>query len=111
MTKLELFTDEQQKLATLFKAFAHPARVAILQYLASSATCMSGDITNELPLSRTTVQQHLQELKSAGIIQGQIEGVRTNYCINPTVLMNVRSLIGEYMDALLKSGSNTCKHE
>ena len=66
--KSELFTEKQQQQAILFKALAHPARLAILVYLAETKTCISGDISNELPLSRTTVNQHLMELKKAGLI-------------------------------------------
>jgi DNA-binding transcriptional ArsR family regulator len=66
--KIELFTAEYQKRSELFKALAHPARLAILKYLADTKTCITGDIADELPLSRTTVNQHLKELKDAGLI-------------------------------------------
>jgi len=81
-SKTELFDIELQKNAELFKAMSHPARLAILKYLAETRTCITGDITEELPLSRTTVNQHLKELKKVGLVQGTIEGVRTNYCLN-----------------------------
>jgi ArsR family transcriptional regulator, arsenate/arsenite/antimonite-responsive transcriptional repressor len=68
--------------ARLFKALAHPARLAILQYLAEIQTCITGDIADELPLSRTTVNQHLKELRDVGLIKGTVEGVKTNYCLN-----------------------------
>ncbi len=82
MTKSELFDSDLQELALLFKVLSHPARLAILKYLAVAKVCISGDISEELPLSRTTVQQHLTELKKMGFIQGEIKGVRTNYCLN-----------------------------
>jgi ArsR family transcriptional regulator, arsenate/arsenite/antimonite-responsive transcriptional repressor len=79
----EVFNESLMHQAKLFKALAHPARLAILKYLAEIKTCMTGDIAAELPLGRTTVNQHLKELKDAGLIKGTVEGVRTNYCLNP----------------------------
>src|ERR1039457_6055799 len=81
--KTDLFDPKLNLTAVLFKALAHPARLAILQYLAEIKVCMTGDISDELPLSRTTVNQHLKELKNAGLIQGHVEGVKVNYCLNP----------------------------
>ena len=74
MNKSEKFDDNLQELALLAKAISHPARLAILQYLAKTKTCISGDISDFLPLSRTTVSQHLKELKSLGLIHGEIDG-------------------------------------
>jgi ArsR family transcriptional regulator, arsenate/arsenite/antimonite-responsive transcriptional repressor len=81
--KGELFDTELQLRASLFKALGHPARLAILKYLADIKTCICGDISEELPLGRTTINQHLKELKKAGLISGTVSGVKTNYCINP----------------------------
>ena len=81
-TKSTLFTKEQNEFARLAKALGHPARIAILQYLASIDTCVCGDIVEVLPLSQSTVSQHLKELKAAGIIQGEIDGKKVCYCIN-----------------------------
>ncbi|UPT70948.1 MAG: metalloregulator ArsR/SmtB family transcription factor [Flavobacterium sp. JAD_PAG50586_2] len=81
-SKTEHFSDEQNELATLFKAIAHPARIAIVEYLLKIDTCICGDIVNELPLAQPTVSQHLRELKNAGIIKGTIEGTAICYCIN-----------------------------
>ena len=80
--KLELFDKELQTASAFFKALSHPARLAILTYLAQSKVCITGDITAELPLSRTTVNQHLSELKEIGLIKGEISGVKVNYCLN-----------------------------
>lgn len=85
LTKSEIFTDEQNKLATMLKAMAHPARIAILQHIIKSNSCICGDLVDELGLAQPTISQHLKELKTAGIIQGTIEGVSVCYCINPTV--------------------------
>lgn len=84
--KFELFDPELQSAAILFKALSHPARLAILNYLAETKVCMTGDITRELPLSRTTVNQHLAELKGADLIRGEISGVKVNYCLNTAKL-------------------------
>ena len=81
--KTDLFDHDLKSTAALFKALAHPARLAILRYLAETKVCITGDISGELPLSRTTVNQHLTELKNAGLIQGTVEGSRVNYCLNP----------------------------
>jgi len=83
LTKTEIFTIEQNQLALLLKAMAHPARIAILQRIMASNTCICGDLVDELGLAQATISQHLKELKNAGIIQGTIEGVSVCYCINP----------------------------
>ena len=82
-TKSHQFSVKENKLAKYAKALAHPARVAILKLLATKATCQCGDIVEELPLSQSTVSQHLKELKDAGLIQGEIEGAKVCYCIDP----------------------------
>jgi DNA-binding transcriptional ArsR family regulator len=89
-SKTELFSVELQNCSELYKALAHPARLAILKYLAQTPTCITGDIADELPLSRTTVNQHLKELKDAGLITGTVEGVRTCYCLNPEKVMELK---------------------
>lgn len=90
--KKELFDYECQEVAEFARILSHPARIAILKYLASCKQCISGDISNEIPLSRTTVSQHLQELKKAGLIRGEIDGVKVNYCLDPKKLKEVRRL-------------------
>ncbi|MDX1913550.1 MAG: metalloregulator ArsR/SmtB family transcription factor [Saprospiraceae bacterium] len=80
--KTEDFDLELQDLAQAAKLFSHPARLAIIRLLAARNTCISGDIANELPLSRATVCQHLQELKNARLIRGEISGLNVNYCLN-----------------------------
>ena len=88
--KTSAFTTEQQHLARVAKALAHPARVAIIQFLASKTTCISGDIAAELPLARTTVFQHLQELKALDLIRGEIDGLTVCYCLNTELLLQVQ---------------------
>jgi predicted transcriptional regulator len=85
LTKTEIFTDEQNRLAVMLKAMAHPARIAILQQIIKANACICGDLADELGLAQPTISQHLKELKMAGLIQGTIEGVSVCYCINPVV--------------------------
>lgn len=82
LSKTEEFTKTQNELANLAKALGHPARIAILQFLAERKTCVCGDIVDELPLSQSTVSQHLKELKKVGLIKGEIEGPSVCYCID-----------------------------
>ena len=80
--KTEEFTVRDNKIAQYAKALAHPARVAILQLLLKKQACICGDIVDEIPLSQSTVSQHLKELKDAGLIKGDIDGKKICYCIN-----------------------------
>lgn len=99
-SKTELFEPEIQQYAELFKALSHPARIAILKYLADTRTCITGDISEELPLSRSTVNQHLAELRKVGLIQGHIEGINTKYCLNPEVIQKMREDTNSLFDQL-----------
>src|SRR5881275_2696086 len=81
-TKSYEFDAKENRVAKYAKALAHPARIAILKLLAAKATCQCGDIVEELPLSQSTVSQHLKELKEAGLIRGEIEGAKVCYCID-----------------------------
>jgi Predicted transcriptional regulators len=97
-TKSELFSPELQNCSTLFKALAHPARLAILKYLAETKTCITGDLADELPLGRTTVNQHLKELKDAGLIQGTTEGVKTCYCLNLKNIQELKKVVEKFIN-------------
>ncbi|SOD93017.1 ArsR/SmtB family transcription factor [Spirosoma fluviale] len=101
LTKTEVFTDQQNRVADLAKAFAHPARVAILQLLAQKKACVCGDIVDELPLAQATVSQHLKELKRIGIIQGSIDPPRVCYCIDEVVWQEARQLFGKVFDSVI----------
>src|SRR5436305_14870120 len=85
-TKTEHFTDKQNEIATLAKALGHTARIAIIEYLMKTDACICGDIVNELPIAQPTVSQHLKELKTAGLIKGNVEGNSICYCINEKAL-------------------------
>lgn len=103
-TKATQFSPEQQEVARIAKVLSHPARIAILQHLAETKSCISGDISNALPLSRTTVSQHLQELKNAGLIKGEIDGLTVCYCINQEQYDKARQLL----EAMLANIKSTC---
>lgn len=91
-TKTVLFTKQQNETATMLKALAHPARIAILQYLIKKNACVCGDLVDELGLAQATTSQHLKELKTAGLIHGTIEGPNVCYCINPKVRKQYQQL-------------------
>jgi DNA-binding transcriptional ArsR family regulator len=99
-SKTELFNKELTESAKLFKALSHPARLQILQFLAASETCITGDISDELPLGRTTVNQHIKELKEAGLIQGHIDGVKTKYCLNPEKVEELSDILNLFIKNL-----------
>ncbi len=109
VSKTELFDQVLQQRANLFKALAHPARLQILQFLARTKTCISGDISEELPLSRTTVNQHLKELKDAGLIQGHITGVKMNYCLNFTEILEMKNILTGFINEIEIPENFCCK--
>jgi DNA-binding transcriptional ArsR family regulator len=92
-SKIDFFTEAQNDLAIVFKALGHPARIAIVEYLLNVDACVCGDIVDELPLAQATVSQHLKELKQAGIVQGNIEGKNSCYCLNPEFVTIIESFI------------------
>ncbi len=98
LSKKEVFTVKQNKIAAIAKALGHPARIAILEILAKSDSCMCGSIVGELPLSQSTVSQHLRELKNAGLIKGEIDGAKVCYCINDKALEDARELLGIFLN-------------
>ena len=98
LTKTESFTEEQNTLAKLGKAIGHPARIAILQHLAKTNTCITGDLVEVLPLAQATVSQHLKELKNAGLIKGSIEGTSVCYCINQEMWASAKKSLNQLLD-------------
>lgn len=78
----EFFTEYQQKIARYSKALGHPVRIHVLQTLSNQKCCYSGDLSEELPIAKSTLSQHLKELKEAGLIQGEIEAPKIKYCVN-----------------------------
>ncbi|MGZ3861772.1 MAG: ArsR/SmtB family transcription factor [Bacteroidia bacterium] len=107
-TKTESFTDKQNAMATLIKALAHPARVAIMEYLLKVDGCICGDIVEHLPLSQPTVSQHLKELKNAGIIKGSVEGTSICYCIDEASIARLQNYFANISMKLEKKNKNCC---
>jgi DNA-binding transcriptional ArsR family regulator len=105
-TKTEEFTIKDNKIASYAKALAHPARVAILKLLIKKQACICGDIVDELPLSQSTVSQHLKELKEAGLIKGDIEGKKVCYCIDEKEWEMAKSYLSSFFDEY--SSKNKC---
>jgi ArsR family transcriptional regulator len=102
LSKKDSFDQLQNRIADLAKALGHPARVAILQFLAGQNTCMCGDIVEELPLSQATVSQHLAELKRVGLIKGEIDGPKMCYCIDKKAWNEAKTLLSQFMGDVKK---------
>ena len=105
-TKSFEFSVKENRLAKYAKAFGHPARVAILKLLISKQACICGDIVDELPLSQSTVSQHLKELKDAGLIKGEIEGAKVCYCIDAKEWKLAQSWLNQLFESY--NSSNEC---
>lgn len=106
ITKTYHFNIRQNRISGLAKALGHPARIAILEVLLKRNSCICGDLVEELPLSQSTISQHLRELKQAGLIKGAIEGNSVCYCIDGAVWKET----GDLLDQLMKAykGANNC---
>jgi DNA-binding transcriptional ArsR family regulator len=107
-SKNDLFDRDLVRKAELFKALSHPARLQILKFLTQSVNCITGDISDEIPLGRTTVNQHLKELKSAGLIQGHIDGVKTKYCLEPLQMKKMKELLGSFLEEVQPGEGYVC---
>ena len=108
MIKPEVFDNELQTLANFAKVISHPARLAILRHLAEAKTCISGDISDKLPLSRTTVSQHLKELRNMGLIHGEIDGLKINYCLCGNCIAEKLELFDLFFEPI-KSSNIQCE--
>jgi ArsR family transcriptional regulator, arsenate/arsenite/antimonite-responsive transcriptional repressor len=82
MTKKVVFTSDQKQIARIAKALGHPVRVYIIELLSRQTCCYSGDLSEELPIAKSTLSQHLKELKEAGLVQGETEAPKIKYCLN-----------------------------
>ena len=107
VTKTDIFNEKQNRLASILKALAHPARIAILEHIIKQNACICNDLVNELGLAQATISQHLKELKSIGIIKGNIEGARVCYCIDDIVWQQIKSELNTFFSIEFKS-SNCC---
>lgn len=101
-TKTKAYTTDTLNLAAAAKALGHPARLAIVEFLAKTPGCITNDIVNELPIAQPTVSQHLKELRNAGIIRGEVEGTSVCYCLNPDTLDELH----HYFELLSKKSKN-----
>lgn len=94
LAKKELISEEQRKFALYAKALSHPVRVYIIDLLKKQTCCYSGDLAQELPIAKSTLSQHLKELKRVGLIQGEINPPRIKYCLNRNTWEEVQELFG-----------------
>jgi DNA-binding transcriptional ArsR family regulator len=108
VTKTELFTTNQNQLATLAKVLGHPARVAILQYLLKQNSCVCGSLVDELGLAQATISQHLRELKDAGLITGTVEGTSVCYCIEPQAWAKAQAAFTKLFTTYKPQSSDCC---
>lgn len=108
ISKTAHFNEQQNSLANIAKALGHPARIAIVEYLLSQKECVCGDIVSELPLAQATVSQHLKELKSAGIIKGNIDGNSICYCLNEETIAEFISFLTNITTALSNQRNQCC---
>lgn len=109
ITKSYEFGVQENKLASYAKALGHPARIAILKYLIKKNSCVCGDIVEELPLSQSTVSQHLKELKEAGLIKGKIDGVRVCYCIDKKEWLKAKKSLINLFEIFEGFGKSWCR--
>jgi ArsR family transcriptional regulator, arsenate/arsenite/antimonite-responsive transcriptional repressor len=98
MTTIQVFTDEQKKAARYAKAMGHPVRMYVLELLSKQSCCYSGDLTDVLPIAKSTLSQHLKELKEAGLIQGEIEAPKIKYCLNRNNWEEAKQLVKKIFD-------------
>ena len=106
ITRTDLFTPQQNALATLAKVLGHPARIAILQHLMKTHGCICGDLVEEIGLAQATISQHLRELKNIGIIKGEIDGTSICYCIDGNRWSDIKNMLNSFFD--LKSCTDKC---
>lgn len=108
ITKKEIFTEQQNRIASLAKAIGHPARVAILQQLFKTNACICGDLVNEIGLAQPTISQHLKELKNMKIIKGNIEGTSVCYCIDQDTWSEIETLFKAFFTQKVNRAGDCC---
>lgn len=108
LARKDEFNRREIDLAEFAKALAHPARIAILKTLAEKKECICGDLVIDLPLAQSTVSQHLKALKEIGLIQGNVDGPRSRYCIDWKVFEKYQRQLGEWSQKMLKLRSDNC---
>lgn len=108
VTKEIDYTKAELNIAKYAKALAHPARIAIIQLLLRKQACVCGDIVDELPISQSTVSQHLKELKDVGLIKGEIDGTSVCYCLDEKEWLKASSLISDLFNKIAVNKSKYC---
>ena len=98
METAEVITEEQKSIARFAKAMGHPIRMYVLELLSKQICCYSGDLTEVLPIAKSTLSQHLKELKDAGLIQGEIEAPKIKYCLNQENWKLVQDLFNGFLN-------------
>ena len=105
VTKSEIFTEQQNQISNLAKAFSHPARVAILQYISTQEACICNDIVDEIGLAQATISQHLKVINDAGLLKGTFEGKSLCYCLNIDRFQELQTLFNTFFN---QTKSNCC---
>lgn len=108
LTKSEIFSEEQNKIAAMAKVLGHPARISILQHLFESNSCICGDLVDKIGLAQPTISQHLKELKNAGLIKGNVEGTSVCYCIHKENWFLMKQLLISFLDHNISTTSECC---
>ncbi len=108
ISKTELFTKKQNEIANVARVLGHPARIAILQHLVKINGCICNDLVEELGLAQATISQHLKELKTAGLIQGTIEGTSVCYCIEPKAWEKYKKMFSEFFVDVSQLNKTAC---
>ena len=106
LTKTSLYTDQQNELASLAKVLGHPARIAILEQLTETNSCICGDLVTEIGLAQPTISQHLKELKQAGLIKGTVEGTKMCYCLDVDEWKKIKDQFFSFFKQI--SSANNC---
>ena len=107
-SKSEHFTDEQNETAILFKSLGHPARIAIIEHILLTESCICNDLVDVLPLTQSTISQHLRELKLANIIKGSISGNSICYCLNEETLKRIQTTLNLFIETSEKKKTLCC---
>ena len=107
-SKKQEFSSDEIKTSEIAKALSHPARIAIIKFLAQQKSCICNDVVKHLPLSQSTVSQHLKELKNAGLISGEIDGPRVCYCINKNNWKKAKEIFAELFNMKFEAMKNKC---
>jgi DNA-binding transcriptional ArsR family regulator len=108
LTKSEIFTEQQNAIANIAKVLGHPARIAILQHLFKMNSCICGDLVDEIGLAQPTISQHLKELKTLGIIKGNIEGTSVCYCIDQEQWQHIQGLLTDFLSQKYSKNGECC---